>query len=70
MNDKTWAGRTGARCGSSIERINLPSGLSIHYDKLHRTSDGEWSYFYGKEQRWRSAARCWRTSCRRWRASR
>ena len=52
MTDKTWAGQDWGPVRFEYERIKLPSGLSIYYDKLHRTSDGEWSYFFGKEQRW------------------
>ena len=52
MSDTTWAGQDWGPVRFEPERIKLPSGLSIHYHKLHRTSDGEWSYFFGKEQRW------------------
>jgi DNA polymerase len=35
-----------------FERIVLPSGLSLNYHNLKRSNMGEWTYFFGKEQKW------------------
>ena len=48
MTDKTWAGQDVGPGEFAYQRIELPSGLAILYDKLDRTSEGEWTYFFGK----------------------
>ena len=52
MTDRTWAGQDSGPVKFAYQRIELPNGLSIFYDKLDRSSEGEWSYFYGREQKW------------------
>jgi DNA polymerase family A len=52
MADKTFTGQDWGPVRFEYERIKLPSGLSINYYHLSRNTDGEWTYFYGKEQKW------------------
>ena len=52
MNDKDWGGEPLGPVRCEYRRIVLPSGMAIQYNKLHRTGEGDWSYFFGKEQRW------------------
>jgi DNA polymerase len=52
MADKTFAGQNWGPVRFEYQRIVLPNGLSICYDKLERNTEGDWTYFYGKEQRW------------------